>query len=100
MGFLDKLLGKAKETASDVAEKAAPVIDKAQETAGQAWDKAKERVGDKADDATDAAETAADEVGAEAGEATDAVSKWQFEPRMFMGRSIEQSAYTRIRFVQ
>jgi protein TonB len=33
-------------------------------------------------------------------EATDAVSKWQFEPRVFMGRAIEQTAYTRMRFVQ
>jgi TonB family protein len=33
-------------------------------------------------------------------EATEAVSKWQFEPRIFMGRAIEQSSYTRIRFVQ
>ena len=33
-------------------------------------------------------------------EATDAVGKWQFEPRMFMGRAIEQSSYTRIRFVR
>lgn len=33
-------------------------------------------------------------------EATDAVSKWQFEPRVFMGRTIEQTAYTRMRFVQ
>jgi TonB family protein len=33
-------------------------------------------------------------------EATEAVSKWQFEPRMFMGRAIEQSSFTRIRFVQ
>jgi TonB family protein len=32
-------------------------------------------------------------------EATDAVGKWQFEPRVFMGRTIEQSSYTRIRFV-
>jgi TonB family protein len=32
-------------------------------------------------------------------EATEAVSKWQFEPRMFMGRAIEQTSYTRIRFV-
>jgi TonB family protein len=32
-------------------------------------------------------------------EATDAVAKWQFEPRMFMGRAIEQTSYTRIRFV-
>lgn len=33
-------------------------------------------------------------------EATEAVGKWQFEPRMFMGRAIEQSSFTRIRFVQ
>ncbi len=33
-------------------------------------------------------------------EATDAVSKWQFEPRVFMGRPIEQNSYTRIRFVR
>jgi TonB family protein len=32
-------------------------------------------------------------------EATDAVSKWQFEPRVFLGRPIEQTSYTRIRFV-
>jgi TonB family protein len=32
-------------------------------------------------------------------EATEAVGKWQFEPRVFMGRAIEQSSYTRIRFV-
>ena len=33
-------------------------------------------------------------------EATEAVAKWRFEPRQFMGRAIEQSSYTRIRFVQ
>jgi TonB family protein len=32
-------------------------------------------------------------------EATEAVEKWQFEPRQFMGRAIEQTSYTRIRFV-
>ncbi len=32
-------------------------------------------------------------------EATDAVEKWRFEPRIFMGRAIEQTSYTRIRFV-
>lgn len=32
-------------------------------------------------------------------EAVDAVTKWQFEPRVFMGRAIEQTSYTRIRFV-
>jgi TonB family protein len=33
-------------------------------------------------------------------EATDAVGKWRFEPRVFLGRAIEQSSFTRIRFVQ
>jgi TonB family protein len=33
-------------------------------------------------------------------EATEAVGKWQFEPRIFMGRAIEQHSFTRIRFVQ
>jgi len=32
-------------------------------------------------------------------EATDAIAKWQFEPRIFMGRAIEQTSFTRIRFV-
>ena len=32
-------------------------------------------------------------------EAMDAVAKWQFEPRVFMGRPIEQTSFTRIRFV-
>jgi TonB family protein len=32
-------------------------------------------------------------------EATEAVEEWQFEPRIFMGRAIEQTSYTRIRFV-
>ena len=32
-------------------------------------------------------------------EATEAVEKWQFEPRIFMGRAIEQTSFTRIRFV-
>ncbi len=33
-------------------------------------------------------------------EAVAAVEKWRFEPRVFMGRTIEQRSYTRIRFVQ
>jgi uncharacterized protein YjbJ (UPF0337 family) len=49
MGFLDKLLGRTKETAGDVADKAAPVVGKAQDAAGDAWDKA----GDVASDAVD-----------------------------------------------
>ena len=31
-------------------------------------------------------------------EAVSAVSKWRFEPRVFMNRTIEQRAYTRINF--
>jgi TonB family protein len=33
-------------------------------------------------------------------EATDAVKQWQFEPRVFMNRTIDQRVFTRIRFVQ
>jgi len=33
-------------------------------------------------------------------EALEAVEKWRFEPRVFMGRAIEQRSYTRIRFVE
>ena len=33
-------------------------------------------------------------------EAVAAVEQWRFEPRVFMGRTIEQRSYTRIRFVQ
>ena len=54
MGFLDKLLGRTKETAGDVADKAAPVVDKAQDAAGDAWDKAGDAAGDAVDEAKDA----------------------------------------------
>ena len=54
MGFLDKLLGRAKDTAGDVSDKAAPVVDKAQDSAGQAWDKATDVAGDAADKVEDA----------------------------------------------
>ncbi len=33
-------------------------------------------------------------------EAMDAVKQWQFEPRVFMNRAIDQRCFTRIRFVQ
>ncbi len=33
-------------------------------------------------------------------EATEAVKQWQFEPRVFMNRTIDQRCFTRIRFVQ
>ena len=53
MGFLDKLLGRTKETAGDAADKAAPVVDKAQDAAGDAWDKAGDVTGDAVDEAKD-----------------------------------------------
>jgi TonB family protein len=33
-------------------------------------------------------------------EATEAIKQWQFEPRVFMNRTIDQRCFTRIRFVQ
>ena len=62
MGFLDKLLGRTKDTAGDVAEKVEPMVDKAQDSASQAWDKAK----DKLDDATDKGEDTAGDAAAQA----------------------------------
>ena len=64
MGFLDKLFGRAKDTAGDAADKAEPTVDKAQDAAGDAWDKAS----DVGDDATggrfyDAVEKADEEAG-------------------------------------
>ena len=67
MGFLDKLLGRTKDTAGDVAEKAAPAVDRAEEAADQTWDKAKDAATEKLggeDDvahADDAASDAADD---------------------------------------
>jgi uncharacterized protein YjbJ (UPF0337 family) len=54
MGFLDKLLGRTKETAGEAADKAAPVVDKAQDAAGDARDKAGDAAGDAGDEAKDA----------------------------------------------
>ena len=54
MGFLDKLLGRAKDTAEDAADKAAPAVDKTQDAAGGAWDKASDAAGDAVDEAKDA----------------------------------------------
>ena len=53
MGFLDKLLGRTKDTAEDVAEKAAPAVDKAEHGAEQAWDTSKDVAEDAADKAKD-----------------------------------------------
>ena len=69
MGFLDKLFGRSKETAGDVADKAAPVVDKAEDAAGDAVDEAKDTVsdlthrGDEPAEATDAAEPGPDKSG-------------------------------------
>lgn len=72
MGFLDKLLGKAKQTAGDVADKTAPMVEKAQHAAGQAWDKAKDRGGDAKDTAADTADEATDTVSDAASDTRDA----------------------------
>ena len=68
MGFLDKLFGRAKETAGDVADKTAPVVDKTQGAAGQAWDKT-------SDVASDVADKAKDVVGSASGEAKEKVDE-------------------------
>ena len=52
MGFLDKLFGKAKNTASDVADKAAPVVDRATDKASDVVDRAKDAGSDAVDEAT------------------------------------------------
>ena len=70
MGFLDKLFGRAKETAGDVADTADPHVDKAQDAAGDAWDKTKGV-------ADDVADTASDTPGGAEDEARDAVDTTQ-----------------------
>jgi hypothetical protein len=57
MGFLDKLLGKGKKTASDAADKAAPVVERAADKTADLADQAGDKASDladraKADDAT------------------------------------------------
>lgn len=81
MGFLDKLLGRTKETAATVAEKAAPAVDKAGEVASGAVDKAGEFASgavDKAKDVVGAGQGEAEQLAADAGAAvegaTDAVT--------------------------
>ena len=46
MGFLDKLFGRAKDTAGEAADAAVPVAEEAQDAAGRAWDEASETAGD------------------------------------------------------
>ena len=53
MGFLDKLFGRAKDTAGDAADAAAPAAEAAQDAAGRAWDEASETAGDAVDEAKD-----------------------------------------------
>jgi hypothetical protein len=67
MSFMDTVkgwFGKAKETASDVAEKAAPAAEKA-------WDKTKDVAGDVAEKAGDMAEKAWDKAKDVAGDLKD-----------------------------
>ena len=59
MGFLDKLLGRTKGTAGDVAEKAEPVVDKSEDAAGDA----KEKLAGDDDDVARAADAADDTTG-------------------------------------
>jgi uncharacterized protein YjbJ (UPF0337 family) len=69
MGFLDKVLGRAKEAAGSAAEKAGPALDTAQDAAGDAWDKTKDVAGDAADRARETLGKAGEEVEGTASEA-------------------------------
>jgi len=71
MGFLDKLLGRTKETAGEAADKAAPVVDKAEDAAGDAWDKTDDVAHDAVDEAKDTVSDLTHR-GDEPAEATDA----------------------------
>jgi gas vesicle protein len=74
MGFLDRLFGRTKETADDIADEAAPAVDKAQDAAGEAWEKAKDTADDVGDAAKDRLGGAADEAKETAEEAKDTAS--------------------------
>jgi hypothetical protein len=58
MGLLDKILGRAKDTARDIGEQAAPLAGKAGAAVGGAVDKARDVVADHADDMKGAVEKA------------------------------------------
>jgi hypothetical protein len=58
MGLLDKILGRAKDTARDIGEQAAPLAEKAGAAVGGAVDKARGAVADHADDMKGAVEKA------------------------------------------
>jgi hypothetical protein len=70
MGFLDKVLGRTKETAGSLAEKAGPALDKAQDASGGAWDKSKDVAGDAADKARETVGTGDDEAAGTGSDAT------------------------------
>jgi hypothetical protein len=53
MGWLDKLLGRSKEVASDVADTAGDAVDKGVDVAGDAIDKGQELAGDAVDKGKD-----------------------------------------------
>ncbi len=53
MGWLDKLLGRSKEGAGDVADTAGDVVDKGVDVAGDAIDKGQELAGDAVDKGKD-----------------------------------------------
>jgi uncharacterized protein YjbJ (UPF0337 family) len=75
MGFLDKVLGRAKQTAGDVAEKAGPALDKGKDAAGDAWGKTKDVAGDAADKARDTFGGAGDEAEGTSGDASAVVEE-------------------------
>ncbi len=60
MGFLDKLFGRAKTTATDIAEQAAPMVDRAVDKAGDLAHQAKDAAAPMVDKAQDLAGQAAD----------------------------------------
>jgi hypothetical protein len=53
MGFLDKLLGRSKEGAGDLADTAGDVVDKSVDVADDAIDKGQELAGDAVDKGKD-----------------------------------------------
>ena len=60
MGFLDKLLGRTKDTAREIGDKAAPLAEKTSAAVGGAVDKAEDLVDDMTGGANDEAAGATD----------------------------------------
>lgn len=74
MGFLDKLLGRAREGAADLADKAGPALGKAVEEAKEAASGLAEKHGDKVTGAVDkAADFVDDKTGGKLSGVTDTV---------------------------